>query len=419
MDVALNVAELRDDDARRPQDRRGHPGRDPRATRSCTTSTSARGTTRVSRRVRWPGSTCSRSRASTRTTARRSRSRTSPSRWARSRSRSSAATAWARRRCATRSWGCSPPRATGSVRFDGQELVGRPSYKIAGGASATSRRGGGCSRRSRSTSTCGCSARHGDAASVDVASASTSSSRASPSASATAARSSPAASSRCSRSGARCSTNPELLIMDEPSEGLAPTIVEDLVETFQHARGGGHRDPAGRAEPRRGDRARGAPARHGRRQDRGRDDRRGARDAELQRRYLGVEPLATRLHELEPWGHRDHRRSSLPARSLLLLASGAAAPDRLVRIVFVAPRQRLHDLQHEYDEIGERHLTDAGVDLSSQGPPVPDSPAWSPVGSRSRSRRGAGCIRPPSSMTVDSTGPAPDMVDANDQQPTR
>ena len=30
MDVALRVAELRDDDARRPQDRRGHAGRDPR-----------------------------------------------------------------------------------------------------------------------------------------------------------------------------------------------------------------------------------------------------------------------------------------------------------------------------------------------------------------------------------------------------
>jgi len=27
-------------------------------------------------------------------------------------------------------------------------------------------------------------------------------------------------------------TNPKLLIMDEPSEGLAPTVVEMLVETF-------------------------------------------------------------------------------------------------------------------------------------------------------------------------------------------
>ena len=28
-------------------------------------------------------------------------------------------------------------------------------------------------------------------------------------------------------------TNPRLLIMDEPSEGLAPTIIEMLVETFR------------------------------------------------------------------------------------------------------------------------------------------------------------------------------------------
>ena len=28
-------------------------------------------------------------------------------------------------------------------------------------------------------------------------------------------------------------TNPALLIMDEPSEGLAPTVVESLIETFK------------------------------------------------------------------------------------------------------------------------------------------------------------------------------------------
>ena len=31
-------------------------------------------------------------------------------------------------------------------------------------------------------------------------------------------------------------TNPTLLIMDEPSEGLAPAIIEHLIETFKHAR---------------------------------------------------------------------------------------------------------------------------------------------------------------------------------------
>ena len=31
-------------------------------------------------------------------------------------------------------------------------------------------------------------------------------------------------------------TNPKLLIMDEPSEGLAPTIIEMLIETFRSSR---------------------------------------------------------------------------------------------------------------------------------------------------------------------------------------
>jgi branched-chain amino acid transport system ATP-binding protein len=34
-------------------------------------------------------------------------------------------------------------------------------------------------------------------------------------------------------------TNPRLLIMDEPSEGLAPTIVEDLVQTIKDLAAGG------------------------------------------------------------------------------------------------------------------------------------------------------------------------------------
>ena len=46
-------------------------------------------------------------------------------------------------------------------------------------------------------------------------------------------------------------TNPKLLIMDEPSEGLAPTIIEMLIETFRKLEEEGLRDPADRAEPRR------------------------------------------------------------------------------------------------------------------------------------------------------------------------
>jgi branched-chain amino acid transport system ATP-binding protein len=29
-------------------------------------------------------------------------------------------------------------------------------------------------------------------------------------------------------------TNPRILVMDEPSEGLAPTVIEGLIETFKH-----------------------------------------------------------------------------------------------------------------------------------------------------------------------------------------
>jgi branched-chain amino acid transport system ATP-binding protein len=29
-------------------------------------------------------------------------------------------------------------------------------------------------------------------------------------------------------------TNPRLLIMDEPSEGLAPAVIEGLIDTFKH-----------------------------------------------------------------------------------------------------------------------------------------------------------------------------------------
>ena len=49
--------------------------------------------------------------------------------------------------------GLSPPRTSGSLKFEGVELLGRPSYKIARAGWGTCRRAAGSSRRSRSTST--------------------------------------------------------------------------------------------------------------------------------------------------------------------------------------------------------------------------------------------------------------------------
>ena len=89
-------------------------------------------------------------------------------------------------------------------------------------------------------------------------------------------------------------TNPTLLVMDEPSEGLAPAIIEQLIETFSALDRGRPRDPADRAEPRHGDRDRRAAARDGRGHDRGGDDRRRALDAtwSCSAATSGVEPLS-------------------------------------------------------------------------------------------------------------------------------
>jgi branched-chain amino acid transport system ATP-binding protein len=88
-------------------------------------------------------------------------------------------------------------------------------------------------------------------------------------------------------------TNPKLLIMDEPSEGLAPTVIENLILTFRQLEEGGLRillieqnlGVATSLAERQlimvgGEVALETTARQ------------LAGDSEMQRRYLGVEPLA-------------------------------------------------------------------------------------------------------------------------------
>jgi branched-chain amino acid transport system ATP-binding protein len=128
--------------------------------------------------------------------------------------------------------GISPPRATGSIRFRGHELVGMPSYKIA-------RRGIGYVPQGRrlfpSLSVDEhlrmIDGRHGKVGkwSPDRVY-----------------ELFPRLAERKRNGGAQLSggeqqmlaigrallTDPDLLIMDEPSEGLAPTIIEMLTETF-------------------------------------------------------------------------------------------------------------------------------------------------------------------------------------------
>jgi branched-chain amino acid transport system ATP-binding protein len=135
--------------------------------------------------------------------------------------------------------GIVPPRAQGSIRFRGRELLGKPAYKVCGagiGYIPQGRRlfgslsvdehlrmiGGPLPRRGRWT--------------IDAVY-----------------ELFPRLAERRKVGGTQLSggeqqmlaigrallTNPELLLMDEPSEGLAPAIVEDLVDTFRTLAGEG------------------------------------------------------------------------------------------------------------------------------------------------------------------------------------
>ncbi len=131
--------------------------------------------------------------------------------------------------------GISPPRASGSIRFEGDELVGQQSHKIA-------RRGLGYVPQGR---------RLFPSLTVDqhlrIASRGASSNGSSEWTRERVYDLFPRLGERKRNGGAQLSggeqqmlaigralvTNPKILVMDEPSEGLAPAVIEGLVETFR------------------------------------------------------------------------------------------------------------------------------------------------------------------------------------------
>ncbi len=189
--------------------------------------------------------------------------------------------------------GFAPPRASGSVRFLGKEMLGKPSYKIAQAGIGYVPQG----RRLFPSLTVdehlrmvGARNKSGWTATKVY-------------------ELFPRLAERRRNGGAQLSggeqqmlaigrallTNPKLLIMDEPSEGLAPAIIESLVHTFRRLEEEGLRillieqnlGVATSLAPRQLIMVGGEVA-----LETSSDELAG--DTELQRRYLGVEPLAAR-----------------------------------------------------------------------------------------------------------------------------
>jgi branched-chain amino acid transport system ATP-binding protein len=188
--------------------------------------------------------------------------------------------------------GFSPPRVTGSVRFFGQEVLGKPSYRIANAGMGYVPQG----RRLFPSLTVDehlrmVEGRNG-AKGWNVKKVY---------------ELFPRLAERKRHGGAQLSggeqqmlaigrallTNPKLLIMDEPSEGLAPTIIETLIETFRGLEADGLRillieqnlGVATTLAERQMIMVGGEIAAETTAQQL-------ASDPEMQRRYLGVEPLA-------------------------------------------------------------------------------------------------------------------------------
>ena len=131
--------------------------------------------------------------------------------------------------------GMRPPRAKGSIRFRGREVCGKPSYRIAGAGIGYVPQG----RRLFPSLTVDEHLRM-----IPAGRARTAAAGGRPPTSTTLF---PRLAARRKNGGAQLSggeqqmlaigrallTNPQLLIMDEPSEGLAPAIIEMLIEIFK------------------------------------------------------------------------------------------------------------------------------------------------------------------------------------------
>jgi branched-chain amino acid transport system ATP-binding protein len=187
--------------------------------------------------------------------------------------------------------GFTPPRATGSVRFEGTELMGKPSYKIA-------RSGLGYVPQGR---------RLFPSLTVNEHLRIAERNGAGPWSIERVYELFPRLGDRKRNGGAELSGgeqqmlaigrallgNPRLLIMDEPSEGLAPTIIDVMVETFKKLEEEGlaillieqKLDVATALAPRQLVMVAGEIALETTAEEL-------ARDPELQRRFLGVEPVA-------------------------------------------------------------------------------------------------------------------------------
>ncbi len=190
--------------------------------------------------------------------------------------------------------GVPPARITGSIRYNGRELVGMPSYKIAKlglGYVPQGRRlfpSLSVDEHLRMIASRGRSKRWTPSKVYELF---------------------PRLRERRRNGGAELSggeqqmlaigrallTNPELLIMDEPSEGLAPTIIEHLIDTFRELDREGlaillieqNLGMATAIADRQLVMVAGSIAAETTATEL-------SSDAELQRRYLGVEPLAGR-----------------------------------------------------------------------------------------------------------------------------